>query len=247
MSVYQEITYSLIDKEYIILNATGDERGRLFHLAYYPIRDFALSPNIGIFVKRNNTDIQLTEDQDYLVDLEESAIILITDLIEGDVLYIVNYMYENVYYAYMKNIRSILGDTDHKTFIYTNKDILEALHSSLHEILGNEASNWDIDFDSDLNRITNYFTDYRLHYLAGFSALRLYEASLRRKFQNAIYIKDGPTTIDTTKTVEDNLKDVSRFKQELNYAFQDELTFGEKSTVMLGMVDNIQIYIAGDS
>ena len=243
MSEQQLITYKLVPHEYIIFNAAGDEKGKTFHFKYYPIRDFA-ETNAIIYLEENNQSTALIEDVDYLLDIEESAIVLLRDINEGSNVYVTDYEYETLYYRYMYNIRSILGDTDHKTFLYKNKDIIESIRIVFFEIIKHLTS-WDIEFNTDLNRIITDIEDYRFTYIAGFTALRLLESKLRRKLNTAIVIRDGPTSIDTSRVVDTFKEEIDSYRKQLEQNLNDELIFGKDSNLILGIVDGIAI-LAGE-
>lgn len=241
MSQVAEITYSRVPREFIVYDASGDEKGKTFHLSHYPIQSLIIS-GAEIWLKRDTDATKLVEDTDYLVDLEESSIILLVEVEEGDIIWINGYEYEDLYYRYMYNIRMILGDIDHKSFLYKNKEIIECLKFVLYEQILNETS-WEIEYSNTYNRITTDIINYKFMYLAGFTALRLLSGKLRRKLNTAIAIKDGPTSIDTTKVITTYKEEIDTYRKTLVQELNDELIFGKDSTLLIGLVDNIMVFI----
>lgn len=244
MSVlYPYIYYKLVPFEYIILNASGDEKGKTFHFNYYPIRNFD-ETIAEIFLERKSQIIVLTKGTDYIVDNEESSVLFLKEINEGDNVYIENYEYEFLYYKYIYNIRMILGDTDPKSFIYSNKDIMRALRSVYFEII-QDIPAWGIEYDVNLDRIISDIDDYRFTYIAGFTALKMLEYKLRRKLNTAIVIRDGPTAIDTTRVVDTLKQEIDDYRKRLEQSLNDELIFGRNSNLIIGIVDDIAI-LAGE-
>jgi len=239
-SVIQEIIYYKVAKEYLFYEAQGDEKGKLFHFEYYPIRDFSVS-DAKIYVQASgDAAVELDADTDYLIDTDEGSIILLKEIEEGSACYVTAYEYESVYYEYIYNIRTILGDVDHKAFLYKNKDLIKIMHQVLFQQIYNQTE-WDITYDETYQRIMTVIRDFKLMFLAGLSALQVLEGQYRRKLNTGIYIKDGPTTIDTTKAVGSFDTQVNKYRKDLILEFNDELIFGRESTDMIGMVDGIKI------
>ena len=73
------IQYTTVDQEVLVGNAAGDEKGKVFHLQYYPIKSFS-SSLAKIYLRRgSSSDLELTEDTEIIVDTDEASIIFLFD------------------------------------------------------------------------------------------------------------------------------------------------------------------------
>jgi len=233
--------YGIVDLEYVIRIAEGDEQNKWFYLEYYPIKDFLESYNVQVILYRNGVENLLVYGQDYILDVEDSKILFLVEIIENDRVFIRNYEYELLYYKYIRSIRSFLGDMDHTSFIFKNKDLILHFHNALFSVIKPETT-WEIEYDTLLNRITTELTDKQLYYLSAFASIYALRAELHRRLLTSIVIRDGVTAIDNTKTLETLKEEIESFLIKTERDLLDELIFGKESTEPFANIDGFAVY-----
>lgn len=145
----------------------------------------------------------LKTPQDYIIDRLNGEIILKIGLDGGDRLIARKYSFDYDVHRYLLKLRSYISDLKPDDRNYSNEQLLEATRGAVLQL--GELTLIDCYIDSSYairNKSTKEITsDLNIDCISRYSAFILDHSFLRESIRNAIFIKEGKTTIDTTRSL----------------------------------------------
>jgi len=211
-----------IEKEVLILRATGDET--VSFLQKYPVQTLEDSFSLKLYRQASSTSdpVEMQVNYDFLLDHEKGQIDYLVELNEEEQVYIEEYEYETTYFKYLSSFRSSIGDDNFENIRYTTNTLISYFHKAIFEKIV-PMSDWEFTLDTDVNRIEEDITDVQLGFIVDFAALILQRAELKQALRRAIVIADRSSKLDTTRHLKVLQDQVIHDEKELKRLFNEYL------------------------
>lgn len=187
-----------------------------------------LEPVIVKLEANSETETILKCPQDYIIDYSNGEIILKQDLNDDERLVARNYSTDIDVYNFLMTLRRNVGDLKRDDRTYSNEELLLAAKEVIPDV--NSIYDWSICIDLNgaiRSMITNNIIIGKpLNVISKFAAVVVIDSNLQEALRGAISIKEGDTTIDTTKQLATMIKNLEMKKKTLlsqieNDAFED--------------------------
>ena len=165
---------------------------------------------------RGEIETILKTPQDYIIDHINGEIILKIELVGGDRLIARNYSFNYDIHRYLLTLRSYISDLDTTDRNYSNEALLEATRSAILQL--GELTLIDVFMDSHnsiRNKVGGAITsDLNLDYIARYAGFIL------------DLIEEGKTKIDTTKSLNAQIKLLDQQKKKILSDFESDALNG---------------------